>query len=73
MKIDKLKDIVLSMFLMDSIREDNLRVKVGWKSLSNTTQVVCLVFELHTVEENYWSSLKTISGMLRAPCSVYVL
>lgn len=52
MKIDKLKDIVLSMFLMDSIREDNLRVKVGWKSLSNTTQVVCLVFELRTMEEN---------------------
>jgi hypothetical protein len=48
MKIDKLKDIVLSMFLMDSIREDNLRVEVGWKSLSNTTQVVCLVFELRT-------------------------
>jgi hypothetical protein len=52
MNIDKLEDKVLSMFVMDSIREDPLRIEVDSKKLAITTQVGHIVFGLPTGARN---------------------
>jgi hypothetical protein len=48
MNIDKLEERVLSMFLMDSIREDLLRIEVGNKKLPIIAQAVHIIFGLPT-------------------------
>ena len=72
MKIDKLEDRALAMFLVRSVKEDPLRIEVGRKVLPITSEVVSLVFGIpsgcRSLPEFSYADKKEGRAALRSIC-----